>query len=82
MTVKQVCQEIHNLVEESGLHFSIKQTPFSSYITLRKKLINPGAGVYSDSEATDTVNSHLISEQLKNQNKSLSDLLEHKEAEN
>jgi predicted nucleic acid-binding Zn-ribbon protein len=82
MTVKQVCQEIHNLVEESGLHFSINQTPFSSYITLRKKFIKPEAGIYSDSEATDVVNPHLVSEQLQAENNNLSDLLAHREAEN
>ena len=77
MTVKQVCQEIHNLVEESGLHFCINQTPFSSYITLRKKFIKPEAGVYSDSENTDVFNPHLVSEQLQAQINSLSDLLAH-----
>ena len=37
------CSQIHNLVQSSGLHFVINQTPWSSYITLRKKFIKPSA---------------------------------------
>ena len=37
----EVFKKIHDLIQESGLHFVINQTPFSSYITIRKKLINP-----------------------------------------
>ena len=33
------CNQIHNLIQNSGLHFVINQTPFSSYITIRKKII-------------------------------------------
>jgi DNA gyrase/topoisomerase IV subunit A len=37
----ELFKKIHDLIQESGLHFVINQTPFSSYITIRKKLINP-----------------------------------------
>ena len=37
----EVFKNIHDVIQESGLHFVINQTPFSSYITIRKKLINP-----------------------------------------
>ena len=41
--VDSACDRIHNLVQTSGLHFVINQTPWSSYITVRRKFINPGA---------------------------------------
>ena len=41
--VNKVCDEIHSLVQMSGLHFVINQTPWSSYITIRRKLVSPGA---------------------------------------
>ena len=41
--VNKVCDEIHNLVQMSGLHFVINQTPWSSYITIRRKFVSPGA---------------------------------------
>ena len=34
------CSQIHEFVQASGLHFIIKQTPWSSYITLRNKFVN------------------------------------------
>ena len=38
--VNTILTTIHNLVSVSGLHFVINTTPFSSYITIRKKLVN------------------------------------------
>ena len=35
--VKEMCDKINNKVLISGLHFIINQTPFSNYITIRKK---------------------------------------------
>ena len=35
--VKEICDKINNTVLNSGLHFIIIQTPFSNYITIRKK---------------------------------------------
>ena len=37
--VNKTIYKIHNLIETSGLHFVINSTPFSSYITIRKKLV-------------------------------------------
>ena len=39
--VNSVCNSIHDLVLSSGLHCVINQTPWSSYITLRRKFVNP-----------------------------------------
>ena len=36
-----MCNSIQNLIQSSGLHYVINQTPWSSYITLRKKFIDP-----------------------------------------
>ena len=41
--VNKVCDEIHNLVQMSGLHFVINQTPWSSYIPIRRKFVISGA---------------------------------------
>lgn len=38
--VNKTLNEIHNLIQTSGLHYVINSTPFSSYITIRKKLQN------------------------------------------
>ena len=39
--VNLVLSDIQNIINKSGLHFIINHTPFSCYITLRKKLVNP-----------------------------------------
>ena len=38
-----VCTRIHNFIQNSGLHFIINQTPWSSYITIRRKFVSPGS---------------------------------------
>ena len=38
--VNSLCNQIHDLVQSSGLHFMINQTPWSSFITIRRKFIN------------------------------------------
>ena len=38
--VHSVCTRIHDLIQNSGLHFVISQTPWSSYITIRRKFVN------------------------------------------
>ena len=35
-----VCTRIHDFIQNSGLHFIINQTPWSSYITIRRKFIS------------------------------------------
>ena len=39
------CERIHNFIHSSGLHYIINQTPWSSYITIRKKLRAPAIAV-------------------------------------
>ena len=41
--MNSVLNSIHDLIQSSGLHFVIQQTPWSSYITLRKKFARPTA---------------------------------------
>ena len=38
--VNIACAQIHDFIHASGLHFLIKQTPWSSYITIRRKFVN------------------------------------------
>ena len=68
MAVFQMCNKIHNTVEKSGLHYSINQTPFSSYITIRKKLINPEVELLSDSVETGVEDQKCKCEMLQIQN--------------
>ena len=77
MAVTKLCNNIHNLVERSGLHFRINQTPFSSYITIRKKLINPESNLASESGVSDDVDAQaaLIFGQLKSQRTAFEDTL-------
>ena len=39
--VNTVCSSIHDFIQSSGLHFVINQTPWSSYITIRRKFVDP-----------------------------------------
>ena len=41
------CDRIHNLIQKSGLHFIINQTPWSSYITIRRKFVTPGMALHA-----------------------------------
>ena len=38
--VNRTLYQIYDLIQTSGLHFLINSTPFSSYITIRKQLVN------------------------------------------
>ena len=42
---------IHDAVQRSGLHFVINQTPFSSYITIRRKFTSERNQTNSDSDS-------------------------------
>ena len=64
--VNSACDRIHSLVQMSGLHFLINQTPWSSYITIRRKFVNPGAFDLK-TKPTETA----IIDQLKERNKNL-----------
>ena len=70
--VNAVCDRIHSIVQMSGLHFIINQTPWSSYITIRRKFVSPGA-YNAKTTATETA----MIDQLKEENKHL----EHKVTE-
>ena len=39
--VNSVLNKIHDLIQSSGLHFIINQTPWTSYITIRRKFVYP-----------------------------------------
>ena len=39
--VNLACARIHEAIQTSGLHFVINQTPWSSYITIRRKFVHP-----------------------------------------
>ena len=39
--VNLACARIHEAIQTSGLHFVINQTPWSSYITVRRKFVHP-----------------------------------------
>lgn len=45
--VNLVFNSIHNLIQSSGIHFVINQTPWSSYITLRRKFVKPATSASS-----------------------------------
>ena len=46
--VDSVCTRIHEFIQSSGLHFVINQTPWSSYITIRRKFVNQGGQYLPD----------------------------------
>ena len=74
--VNSVLNNIHYVVQKSGLHFIINQTPWSSYITIRKKFTNPEA--YDDiSKDIKTVET----ETLKARNKQTEEKLQQVEME-
>ena len=60
--VNSVLNIIHDVVQKSGLHFVINQTPWSSYITIRKKFTSPGfyAGDENLKDKETIVNDELI----------------------
>ena len=75
--VNSVCDHIHSLVQMSGLHFIINQTPWSSYITIRRKFVNPGGYSEVKSKCTEPV----VMDQLKETIKDLENKLSKVESE-
>merc|ERR1712098_755184 len=55
---------IHDVIQKSGLHFVLTQTPWSSYITIRRKFTNARYTVNSNLNVT---NDELKSMNVKNQ---------------
>ena len=39
--VNMACTRIHDAIQTSGIHFVINQTPWSTYITIRRKFVHP-----------------------------------------
>ena len=86
--VKEICDKINNTVLNSGLHFIINQTPFSNYITIRKKFSrHPQINLEApDLELRNDVTQNLdsfkdTSEELGGKNRQLEEKLAHKEEE-
>ena len=50
-----ISNKIHSLIQSSGLHYAINQTPFSSYITIRHKFILTNGPPISDLETADSL---------------------------
>ena len=63
-----VCTRIHDVVQASGLHYIINQTPWSSYITIRKKFISSAAFT------SDHVNTEFSLDKTKLLGKKITDL--------
>ena len=77
--MNSVLNSIHDLIQSSGLHFVIQQTPWSSYITLRKKFARPTAHDFNlKDKETVTINDL---EAEKEKYKQLKEKLVQKEAE-
>ena len=51
--IQKSCQDVINCVSESSLNFSVKITPFSIYITLRKSFSNCPVNTSSLRAATE-----------------------------
>ena len=62
------CSRIHAAIQSSGLHYIINQTPWSSYITIRRKFVNTGISsiVAADEESDKLKQLRRENEQLKN----------------
>ena len=54
-SANKICDNIHEYVKNSNLDFYIQETPYSSYITIRKKFVSKGVSEYSDSLALGNV---------------------------
>ena len=52
------CNQIHDFIQSSGLHFVINQTPYSSYITIRRKYVHPDTSRKVDNQI-------IVSDELK-----------------
>ena len=63
--VNSVINRIHELVQSSGLHFVIQQTPWSSYITLRRKFASPTSYDFNMKEEESAVINELVVEKEK-----------------
>ena len=71
--VNAVLNSIHSVVQKSGLHFVINQTPWSSYITIRKKFtsLGPCAGDDGFKDMESVVNDEEYNAQMEEKNKKI-----------
>ena len=51
---EKLCSEIQRSVRTSNLHFTMQETPFSLYITVRKKLVDAKVEVHTENELLKT----------------------------
>ena len=66
--VNLTCARIHDMIQNSGLHFVINQTPWSSYITIRRKFASNDIASDENLETSDVINEL---KSLKDKNKNL-----------
>ena len=76
MSTDQICNEIVKKVCSSNLHFNINQTPYSLYITIRKKLLKASNSVEAASAAAvvpepNRAENFRSAEQLESRNQAL-----------
>ena len=77
LDVNLACTRIHDVIQSSGLHYIINQTPWSSYITIRRKFVNKCA---ISSKVVGDEESEMIT-QLRRENEKLKVNLENAEME-
>ena len=66
----QACDQILTNLRKSGLNFVIQETPFSAYITIRKKFCN-GFTISADTEDEQKVQNDKKVQKLENENDNL-----------
>ena len=53
--VNLTCARIHDMIQNSGLNFVINQTPWSSYITIRRKFTSGDTVLDENVETSDVI---------------------------
>ena len=86
VTPQKCCDEILRCIRSSNLHFTTQETPYSLYVTVRKKMINEQSEFESLSE-NELVNYELLKlkekcDVLVQSNDELRNILESKDKEN
>ena len=80
---EKLCSEIQRCVRTSNLHFTMQETPFSLYITVRKKLIDDDIEAHTENELlkTELLNLKDKCHNLSQNNSELRLLVQNKEME-
>ena len=72
-----LCAQVLDTLRESGLTFNLSETPYSAYITIRKKFIKEYSPSSSSQPLTSSVSSHQAdTNQLLQENSRLKEMLE------